>query len=304
MNAQTPQRPRRSVLYMPGSNARAIEKARSLPADVVVMDLEDAVAPERKAQAREQVGTSLREGGFGYRECWVRVNALETPWGEDDLRMAVASGADALLLPKVNDRRDLEQARALIETMSSDTSVGATPPVPIALWAMIETPRALLSLTDIASCAPQCGLAGLVLGSNDLAKDLRLQPGRERRPLHYAMSLVVTTARAYGLQALDGVFNAIDDEDGLRAECEQGRDFGFDGKTLIHPAQLASANTVFSPSADMVADAYAIRAAFADPVNANAGVIMVNGKMTERLHLDQAEYILAIHEALQQQSAH
>jgi citrate lyase subunit beta/citryl-CoA lyase len=273
-------RPRRSALYLPASNARAIAKARTLDCDTVILDLEDAVAPDAKALAREQAVAAAREGGFGPRELVVRVNALDSEWGAGDLTALVGVPIDAVLVPKVNAGRDVA---ACADALG----------VPV--WAMIETARAVLRLEDIAA-AP--GLAALVMGTNDLAKEMRAIPGTDRLPLHAMLANTVAAARAFGLAALDGVHNAIDDADSFAAECAQGVRFGFDGKTLIHPRQIEACNAAFSPNEDEVAQAERIVAIFDQPENATKGVIRLDGAMVERLHLDCARRTLAIAEAI------
>ncbi len=275
-------RPRRSALYMPASNARAIEKARSLDCDVVILDLEDSVAPEQKVAARAQ---AVAAGGFGQREWVIRVNAADTEWGADDLAATAGAGCDAVLLPKVSDAATLRAARA---------ALGPGP----ALWAMIETARALVDLAAIGAVAEEVGLAAFVIGPNDLAKELRLRPGVDRAPLLPILSRVVTVARAYGIAPLDGVMNAFDDEAAVEAECRQGLAFGFDGKTLIHPAQIAPANRVFAPAPDEVDQARRIVAAFDAPENAGKGAIKVDGRMVELLHRDDARRTLALAKAI------
>ncbi|WP_174292855.1 HpcH/HpaI aldolase/citrate lyase family protein [Sphingomonas bacterium] len=270
-------RPRRSALYLPASNARAIVKARNLACDVVILDLEDAVAPDSKGQAREAAVAAVREGGFGPRELVVRVNALATDWGADDCAALRAVAPDAVLIPKVDDGAGVA---AYAERL------GATP-----LWAMVETARTMLRLESLAS-AP--GLAALVLGTNDLAKELGVKPGADRLPFHGLLAQAVAAARAYGLAALDGVFNAIDDRAGLAAECAQAVRFGFDGKTLIHPDQIEPCNAAFAPTPDEIAWAEAIERGFAAPAATGKGAIRVDGQMVERLHLDQARRTLAI----------
>lgn len=289
MSAMT-ERPRRSCLYMPGANARALEKARTLAADVLILDLEDAVAPEAKAEARQQVAQAVRAGGYGGREVVVRINGLDTEWGMDDLHMAVASGADALLAPKVTGARDIET----LEAAMSEAGARAD----LALWVMIEMPQAIFSLQEIAETASRTRLGAFVMGTNDLAKEMRAEitPGREA--FHAALSLSVMAARAHGIVAIDGVFNDISDAEGLKRECDQGRAFGFDGKTLIHPGQLATANAAFAPTEAEVAHARDVIAAFAAPENKGAGVLKVNGKMTELLHLTQAKRVVAMDEAI------
>lgn len=271
-------RPRRSALYMPASNARAIAKARTLPCDVVILDLEDAVAPDLKDAARAQALAALAEGGFGSREIVVRANALSTPWGADDLAALGGAGADAVLMPKIDGAGDIAACVAALGI--------ATP-----LWVMIETARSVLRLEEIAS-AP--GVAGFVMGTNDLAKEIGMRPGTDRLPFLGFIANAVAAARAYGLIALDGVYNAIDDADGLARECAQGAAFGFDGKTLIHPSQIDACNRAFSPGAEEIAWAQTVRAAFDDPANRDMGAIRLDGRMVERLHLDQALRVLAM----------
>ncbi|MEG3176202.1 CoA ester lyase [Sphingomonas sp. RB3P16] len=267
----------RSALFMPASNLRAIVKARGLDCDAVILDLEDSVAPERKAEAREQAIVVAAEGGFGDRLLVLRVNGLDTAWGAADCHAAADAGFDAVLLPKVSAPANLALARALL---------GDVP-----LWAMIETCAAMLALPAIVA-AP--GLAGLVAGTNDLAKEMRCTPGADRLPLLPHLTAIVTAARAHGLIALDGVSNVLADSPELAAECAQGAAFGFDGKTLIHPAQIAPANRAFAPSAARVAWAQAVIAAFALPENADKGAIRVDGEMVERLHLEEAERVVSI----------
>lgn len=276
-------KPLRSVLYLPASNARALQKARDLPCDAVILDLEDAVAPESKHSARNQAAEALRTG-FGERTTVLRVNALGTPWAEADLRAAAEAAPDAVLVPKVDGPEGLRAYEAVL--------AGAPPP--IRLWAMIETPRAVLNLPAIAACATGTRLAGLVLGLNDLAASLRARQTPGRVPFHPVLAAAVTAARAHGLAALDAVFTDLQDDAGLEAECRQARDFGFDGKTLIHPRQIEVANHVFAPSEAELAWARAVQAAFADPANAGRGALRVQGAMVERLHLTEAERILAL----------
>jgi citrate lyase subunit beta/citryl-CoA lyase len=283
-------RPRRSALYMPGSNARAIEKAKTLAADVVIFDLEDAVAPDMKAQAREQVCAAVRAGGYGRRELVIRINAPETPWGEADLAAAVAAAPDAILVPKVSSAETLAAVGL--------GRLGATERTRI--WAMIETPLAILQVEAIARAARDAStrLDCLVMGTNDLAKDTRalLLPGRAAM-LPWLMT-ALAAARAHGIDILDGVYNSLSDADGFRAECEQGRDCGFDGKTLIHPDQIAAANAVFAPSAEEVDNARAIVALFEQPEHAGKGAVSHNGRMVERLHAEMARRVLALGEAI------
>ena len=281
-------RARRSVLYMPGSNARAITKARGLAVDALILDLEDSVAPDAKALAREQVVAAVREGGFGGRQVVIRVNGAQTPWGEDDLAAAIAARPDAILLPKVDSAGMIMQAaRALREAGAPDS---------VRLWAMMETPLAILHAESIAAAAadPASRLEALVMGLNDLAKETRARLTPGRGAMIAWMALCVAAARAHGCDILDGVFNDLNNPEGFRAECEQGRDMGFDGKTLIHPGQVAVCNAVFSPEAGEIDNARAILAAFAAPENAGKGVVQLNGRMVERLHAEMAERTLAI----------
>ena len=287
-----PIRPRRSALYMPGSNARALEKAKTLDADVVILDLEDAVAPEAKTEARAQVCAAVKAGGFGGREVVIRVNALASPWGMDDLAAAAQTGADALLVPKVSTPGDVMIfARHLREQGAPEST---------RLWAMMETPLALLNAASIAATAldPQSRLSVFVMGTNDIAKETRARLVPGRAPMLGWLQNVLAAARAHGLDILDGVFNDISHEAGFLAECEQGRDMGMDGKTLIHPSQLALCNETFAPPAAEVAFAREIIAAFDLPENAAKGALQLKGKMVERLHADMARRTLAIAEAI------
>ncbi len=274
-------RPYRSALYIPAANARALDKARALACDAVILDLEDAVAPDEKPAARGLLGQVLAAGGYGRRAVIVRINGLDTPWGRDDLAaldQGIARGAhlDAVLIPKINRAADLDEVAA--------RKPGAD------LWAMMETPRAILNAAEIAA-HPR--LRGLVMGTNDLAKDLGARPRADRLPLQTALGLCLLAARAQGLVILDGVFNALRDDDGLRAECEQGRDLGFDGKTLIHPAQLPIANTVFAPSGAEVDLARRQIAAFDAAMATGQAVAVVDGKIVENLHIVTAHATLA-----------
>lgn len=285
-------RPRRSALYMPGSNARAIEKARSLPADAIILDLEDSVAPDQKAAARDQVCAAVRAGGFGPREVVIRTNGMETEWGPADLAAAIAAGPDAILLPKVSWPGDV----MLAAREANDKGT----PAQMRLWAMIETPLGLLNVDSIARTAqdPASRLAVFVIGTNDLAKETRarLMPGRAS--MIGWLSNSILAARAYGIDVLDGVYNQLADLEGLRAECEQGRDLGMDGKTVIHPNQIAVANEIFAPPEAEVEWARKIIAAFEQAENAAKGAISLEGKMVERLHADMARRTLAIANAL------
>ena len=283
-------RPRRSCLYMPGANPRALEKASGLPADVLLLDLEDAVAPEAKAPSRDAVCAAVAAGLYGGREVVVRINGLETGWGSADLEAAVAAGADAILAPKIGSAADIA---TLDEAM---TRAGA--PADMALWAMIETPIAILNIGEIARSSETSRLSTLVVGTNDLAKDMGVDPEPDRLCFLSALTMTVLAARAFGLSAIDGVYNDIGNTPGLLEEARQGRQLGFDGKTLIHPAQLETANSVFAPDPGQLADARAIIEAFALPENRGKGVIKVNGRMTELLHLEQARRLVALDEAI------
>jgi citrate lyase subunit beta/citryl-CoA lyase len=271
------------VLFMPGSNARALEKARTLPADVLVLDLEDAVAPEMKLEARSQVAAAVRGGGYGYREIVVRVNALGTPWGRDDLAAAAAAGADAVLLPKVEAAETVSAAVAAVD---------ATP----ALWCMLETPRGILNASAIAAANPRVN--ALVMGTSDLTKDLHARVARERLALLTSLQLCVLAARAAGITALDGVHLDLDDDAGFAAACRQAADFGFDGKTLIHPRQVAVANEVFAPAASEVDWARRVIAAHADAIARGHGVAVLDGRLIENLHVDDARRVLALADAI------
>ncbi|MEZ5922760.1 MAG: CoA ester lyase [Hyphomicrobiaceae bacterium] len=288
-----PIRPRRSVLYVPGSNARALEKAKSLAADALILDLEDSVAPDAKDEARELVRKAVSAGGYGAKEVVIRANAPGTEWGLADIGMAATSGANALLIPKVSTPADLEAVRQLL------ARTGSAPA--LALWAMIETPLAVLEAGRIAAAARHTSypLEVLVLGTNDLAKETRaaLLPGRQ--PMLAWLSITVAAGRAHGLDTIDGVYNAFQDLDGFRTECEQGRTLGMDGKTVIHPGQIGVANEIFSPTPQEIAAAEKIVAAFERPENAGKGAISIDGRMVERLHRDMALQVLAIRTAIE-----
>jgi citrate lyase subunit beta / citryl-CoA lyase len=285
-------RPRRSVLYTPGSNAKALAKAKALPADALILDLEDSVAPDQKVAAREQVVQVVRAGGFGEREVVIRVNGPHTPWGEEDLAAACAARPDAILLPKVDGPGAIMvAARALRETEAPEET---------RIWAMMETPNAILNAGSIASVAadPSSRLAVIVMGLNDLAKETRarLTPGRPTMSAWLATCVVA--ARAHGVDIIDGVYNDIQDLEGFRLECLQGRDMGLDGKTLIHPSQIDICNEVFAPVPTEIQSAAAIIDAFALPENAGKGVIQLEGRMVELLHADMARRTLAIADAI------
>lgn len=284
-------RPRRSALHLPASNDRAIAKARTLPCDVVIIDLEDAVAPEAKVEARAAAVAAVAEGGFGKRELVIRVNGLDTPWGADDLAAmaALKGGLDAVLIPKVSDPATIDACQAALK--------GA--PGSLQLWAMIETCASILSLEAIAKKAHDTRLSLWIVGLNDLAKDMRAQMVPGRTPFLPLLSSVVVAARAHGIAVLDGVCNEFRDLPLFEAEARQGRMFGFDGKGLIHPAQIEIANAAFSPDEAEIAWALAVVDAFAQPENKGKGAIRVEGKMAELLHLDDAHRLLAFAERIQ-----
>jgi citrate lyase subunit beta / citryl-CoA lyase len=286
-------RPRRSVLYMPGSNARAMEKARELPADAVIFDLEDAVAPDAKAKARELIVDALKKGGFGHREVLVRINGLDTAWWLDDLAVA-AAGPDAILVPKVSTPNQLRDVAKHLTGVRAEASVR--------IWAMMETPLAMLNARDIAAAAldKDMRLSGFVMGTNDLAKDTRARIVPGRAPMLPWLMTCVAAARAYGIDILDGVYNELGNAEGFAAECRQAHELGFDGKTLIHPQQIGPCNAAFSPSEEEVAWARKIIVAFDQPDNADKGVIQIDGRMVERLHADMARRTVAIADAIAQ----
>jgi len=275
-------RPRRSALYLPASNSRAIEKARGLACDVVILDLEDAVAPDAKAEARTLAVEAANAGGFGARELVIRVNGLDTPWGAEDLAAVSTAKPDALLIPKVSAPTDFAPYAA----------------TGMRLWAMIETCAAVFALEALGAASAASQVDVWVIGINDLIKEMRCRPGPDRAPLQPALGLSIMAARAHGLSILDGVWNDINDLEGLAHECAQGADFGFDGKTIIHPSHIATANQAFSPDPAAVAWARTVAAAFDLPESAGRGVIRVEGRMVERLHLAQARRLIAVAEAI------
>jgi len=274
---------RRSALYLPASNPRAVAKARTLPCDVVILDLEDAVAPEEKARARDAAVAAAREGGYGERLLVARANGIDTEWGEADLAALAGAGFDAILVPKIASAADVARYAAHIGDAE--------------LWIMIETCGSLFALEPIAAMAASTRLTTMVLGTNDLAKEMRARPGRDRAPFLPFLSFAVAAARLHGLSVLDGVYNAIDDAEGFAAACAQSVDYGCDGRTLIHPGQIAACNAAFSPDEAAVRRAQAIVAAFAAPDNAGKGALRVDGAMAERLHLDEARRTIAMAEA-------
>jgi citrate lyase subunit beta/citryl-CoA lyase len=281
----SPARPRRSALYLPAANPRAVEKAKSLAADVIILDCEDSVGPEAKAEAREAAVAAVRAGGFGRREVVLRANGLDTPWGADDLAAFAAAKPDAVLVPKISGPADLAAARAVLG-----------PGVP--LWAMIETCAAMFRLDAIGAASTDAGVEVWVIGSNDLAKEMRCPLTVTREPLLTALSLSLMAARAHRLAILDGVFNEIADAEGLAQQCAQAVAFGFDGKTLIHPSQVEPANVAFTPSPDAVAWARTVVGAFERPENAGVGVLKVEGRMVERLHYAEARRVIGVAEAI------
>jgi citrate lyase subunit beta/citryl-CoA lyase len=285
-------RPRRSVLYMPGSNARAIEKARSLPVDGVILDLEDAVAPDAKAQARKQVADAVKAGGFGSREVFIRVNGIDTEWHADDLDAAAHAGPDAILVPKISEVVQLERVGQRLLDMKTDRKTR--------VWAMIETPQAIFNINALAAEAhdSETRLAGFVMGTNDLAKETRARLVPGRAPMLSWLARCLLAAHAHNIDILDGVYNDLSDTKGFEAECIQARDMGFDGKTLIHPNQVEPCNNVFSPSVDEVAQARKLIAAFDLPENKDKGVVQVDGRMVERMHTDMARRTVAIADAI------
>ena len=277
-------RPRRSVLYMPGSNTRAMEKGRSLPADALILDLEDAVAPDAKEQARANIRTALSEGGYGKREILVRVNALDADWGGDDLAAMATAGADGILLPKVETGETVLAAQNILDDHGG--------PVDLAIWCMIETPLGVLHAEEIGASSPRLG--GFVMGTSDLAKDLHCLHTSDRLPFMTSLNIAVLVARAFGLAVLDGVHLDLSDDSGFEASCRQGLELGFDGKTLIHPKTIAAANAVFGPSAEEVERSEKIIAAFDAATADGKGVVLLDGKLVENLHVENARRILTL----------
>ncbi|WP_432146264.1 HpcH/HpaI aldolase/citrate lyase family protein [Streptomyces sp. bgisy084] len=281
-------RPRRSVLYMPGANERALEKAKSLPADALILDLEDAVAPDAKADARKRVAAAAASGEYGYREVTIRVNGPGTAWHADDLRAAAEAGPDAVVVPKVDSADTVREVERALE------AAGA--PDRTAIWAMVETPRAMLNARAVAAASER--LTVLVMGTNDLAKELHAEHVPGRAPLLTGLSLALLAARDTGKAILDGVYNDVKNAEGFEAECVQGRQFGFDGKTLIHPSQVEPCNRAFAPSADQIAHARKVIDAFDEATRERRGVVTVDGRMIENLHVEDARRILALAEAI------
>ena len=281
-------RPRRSVLYMPGSNARAQEKAKTLPADAIILDLEDAVAPDAKASAREIVCNSVQQGGYGGRELIIRVNGLDTPWGAEDIRAAVSVQPDAILVPKVESAEMVHKVESLME---ANGALATT-----AIWCMIETPRGVLRVADIAAASSRLG--ALIMGTSDLVKDVHARHTPMRLPMLTSLSLCILAARAEGLAILDGVYLDLQDTEGFRNACVQGLELGFDGKTLIHPSQVEPTNDVYAPDAAEVDLSYRIIEAFAAAEKEGKGVVVVDGKLVENLHVENAKRLVALAEAI------
>ncbi|MEM9724100.1 MAG: CoA ester lyase [Pseudomonadota bacterium] len=278
-----PSRPRRSVLYMPGAKERALEKAKSLPADSLILDLEDATAPAEKAEARAKVAAAVTAGGYGKRELALRINGLDTPWGADDLKAAAEMDVDAVLIPKVNAAAQIEEIEALLHKHNA--------PEKLRIWAMMETPRGMLHAESIAAASPR--LECFIMGTNDLVKELEAEHTSMRLPVVTALGLCVLAARAYGVAIVDGVYNAYKDTEGFRAACEQSREMGFDGRTLIHPDQVAIANEVFAPSAEELELAKRYVAAFEETLAKGEAVAVVDGRIVENLHVETARKRLA-----------
>src|SRR6478736_7395208 len=284
--------PRRSLLFMPGSNARALEKAPNLPADGIILVLEDSVPPDAKAMGRDQIAQAIAQKGYGKREVWIRVNALDSPWWIDDVTMAGKAAPDGILVPKISSVKDLNAIADRLSDINADTS--------IKVWAMIETARAVLHADELAAASrdSETRLAGFVFGPNDISREtrIRMQPGRATMLSMITHCILAT--RAHGLEILDGPYSDFSNVDGFAAECAQGRDLGFDGKTLIHPGQIDACNAIFTPPAEEVADARKIIAAFELPENASRGAIQLDGRMVERLHADMARRTIAIADAI------
>ena len=285
-------RPRRSLLFMPGSNARALEKGRNLPADGLILDLEDSVAPDAKAAAREQIAKAVAAEGYGKRELLIRINSLDTAWWADDVAMAGQAATDGILVPKVSTVEDL---RLVSDRLAE---VGADPALKV--WAMIETARAVLDADRLAATVHEAGsrLAGFVFGPNDISRETRIRMLPGRATMLPMISHCILATRAHGLEILDGPYSDFANTDGFAQECIQARDLGFDGKTLIHPGQIDACNAIFTPPAEEVAAARRIIAAFELPENASRGAIQIDGRMVERLHADMARRTIAIADAI------
>jgi citrate lyase subunit beta/citryl-CoA lyase len=285
-------RPRRSPLFMPGSNARALEKARNLPADVIILDLEDSVAPDAKGLARDQIAQAIAAKNFGKREVWVRTNSLESVWWTDDVAMAGKARPDGILVPKVSSVEDLKAIGDRLSAINADPS--------IKVWAMIETARAVLDADRLAGAShdPKTRLAGFVFGPNDIARETRIRMMPGRAAMIPMITHCILATRAHGLEIFDGPYSDFSNVDGFGQECTQGRDLGFDGKTLIHPGQIEACNAIFTPPAEEIAQARKIITAFELPENASRGAIRLDGQMVERLHADMARRTIAIADAI------
>jgi citrate lyase subunit beta/citryl-CoA lyase len=285
-------RPRRSLLFMPGSNARALEKARNLPADGLILDIEDSVAPDAKPIAREQIAQAIGAKGFGRREVWIRTNSLDSPWWDDDVAMAGTAKPDGLLVPKVSSVADLARIGDRLQEIGADPS--------IKVWAMIETARGVLDAAQLAAASrdPKTRLAGFVFGPNDISRETRIKMQPGRAAMIPMITHCILASRAHGLEILDGPYSDIGNVDGFALECAQARDLGFDGKTLIHPSHIVACNAIFTPPAEEVAEARKIIAAFELPENAARGAIQLDGRMVERLHAEMARRTIAIADAI------
>jgi len=289
----TAARPRRSVLYMPGSNARALEKGRSLPADGLILDLEDAVAPDAKAVARDQIVAARKEGGYGKREIAVRVNPLDSPWGKDDVKAMATSGADAILLPKVETAAMIHELEKLMDAAGAPKSMG--------IQCMMETPLGMLNAQEVAASSKR--ITCFVMGTSDLVKDLQAAHTPQRLPVLTSLGLCVLAARAYGIAITDGVHLDLSDDEGFAAHCRQGKELGFDGKTLIHPKTIAKANEIFAPSQDEIDWSHKIIAAHAEATAEGKGVVVVDGKLIENLHVENAKRLVALSDAIKELEA-
>lgn len=286
-------RPRRSVLYMPGANTRALEKGRTIPCDGIILDLEDAVSPDAKVQARENVIQATDEGGYGQRELLLRVNALSSPWGYEDIAAAAKAKVHGVLVPKVESADEVRQVEAILDAHGAPES--------LQIWCMMETPRGILRAEEIAEASPRLG--GFVMGTNDLAKELQCAHTPMRLPMLTSLSICLLAARANGLAILDGVYGDLSNDEGFRDSCVQGKEFGFDGKTLIHPKTVAPCNEVFAPSEDEVAHARRVIAAFDEALAEGKGVVLVDGKLIENLHVAMAQDLVRRAEMIAEMNA-
>ena len=290
----SPLRPRRSVLYMPGSNARALEKGKTLPADALIFDLEDAVAPDAKSLARQQVVAALETGDYGHREIIIRMNGLKTDWGSQDLEAIAGSKADALLVPKVESAAQIQEIESLMQSAGANAEM--------AIWAMMETPLGMLHAEEIAAASKR--LTCLVMGTSDLAKETNALHTRDRLPMITSLGLCLLAARAHGLTTLDGVHLNLDDDEGFAFSCQQGLELGFDGKTLIHPKTIAKTNEVFAPSEAQVDRSQQIVEAFEQAQLEGKGVVLLDGKLVENLHVETAKKTLALDKAIRRSNTH